>query len=91
MAEAHYQLLNLPSVEKELARLPAKPQRQVVTHMLALANDPRPRGMKALKGKSKGLARIDSGDYRIVYQIDDARRTVTVLKIGNRKDVYRGM
>jgi len=30
-----------------------------------------------------------SRDYRVVYEIDDAARVVTVIKIGHRSDVYR--
>ncbi|MFL6208144.1 MAG: type II toxin-antitoxin system RelE family toxin [Pyrinomonadaceae bacterium] len=29
-----------------------------------------------------------SGDYRVIYEIDDAEEKITVLHIGHRRDVY---
>jgi mRNA interferase RelE/StbE len=70
----------------ELAALPKKPQRQVAAKIDRLVNDPRPLGAERLKGSA--FWRIRSGDYRIIYEIQDEQLTVRVLKIGNRKDVY---
>jgi mRNA interferase RelE/StbE len=43
-----------------------------------------------LKGKGAGdLYRIRAGDFRIIYAIDDKLLIVLVLKVGNRRDVYR--
>lgn len=36
-----------------------------------------------------GQGRIRHGDWRAVYQIDGDALLVTVLKVGNRKEVYR--
>jgi mRNA interferase RelE/StbE len=55
----------------------------------ALAENPRPVGVKKLKGDSEDLYRIRSGDYRVVYAIDDGIRIVDIRKIGNRKDIYK--
>jgi mRNA interferase RelE/StbE len=41
-----------------------------------------------LQGRHKGTHRVRVGDWRILCQIDDAARTVVVLRIGNRGDVY---
>ncbi len=56
--------------------------------MLALAENPRPPGCKKLKDTERNW-RIHAGVYRILYDIDDSSATVTVLRIGHRKDVYR--
>ena len=48
----------------------------------------RPSGVKKLKG-SPELWRVRVGDYRIVYSIADDILVVLVVKIGNRRDVYR--
>jgi mRNA interferase RelE/StbE len=74
---------------KELAELPRKIIAQLDTRIRALADNPRPPGCKALKGKQwQGLMRVRSGNYRIVYSVADDPRVVTVVKIGDRKDVY---
>lgn len=36
-----------------------------------------------------GLYRMRGGDYRAVYQIQDERLLVLVVKVGHRREVYR--
>jgi mRNA interferase RelE/StbE len=73
---------------KELGDLPPKHFKQVVTRVLALTADPTPPDSKTLQGHA-GLRRVDSGEYRIVYDILDD--TVRIIVIGKRNDdeVYR--
>ena len=52
-----------------------------------LPENPRPSGCRKLHGSAGWRLRV--GRYRIVYEIDDARQIVTVLKVAHRKDVYR--
>jgi mRNA interferase RelE/StbE len=52
-----------------------------------LGSVPRPPGCKKLKG-GDNVWRIRVGDYRIVYVIDDAARTVDVTRIAHRREVY---
>ena len=54
----------------------------------SLADNPRPRGVEKLKG-SEQTYRLRVGNFRIVYDVLDARVTVLVLCIDDRKDVYR--
>lgn len=51
-----------------------------------LANTPRPPGCKKLVGRDGWRIRV--GDYRVIYEIDDSTRIVTVVHIGHRRDVY---
>jgi mRNA interferase RelE/StbE len=51
-----------------------------------LAQNPRPPGAIKLAGGDELRLRV--GDYRIIYVIDDAARTVTVVFAGHRRDVY---
>lgn len=44
-------------------------------------------GCRKLSGRNGW--RIRTGDYRIIYEIDDDRKDVTVLDIGHRKNIYR--
>ena len=53
-----------------------------------LAVDPRPPGCVKLQGESE-LYRVRVGDHRIVYQIQDAALVVLVVRIGNRREIYR--
>lgn len=79
-----------PSVEATLSELPRKDQKLIGKRIDALATNPRPRGVEKLQGSDE-LYRVRSGDYRIIYQIEDAVLKVLVIKIGQRGDVYRGL
>ena len=76
------------SADKEIAALPKREQRRVVSAIEALAGDPRPEGIRKLTG-TEDAYRLRVGDYRIVYQIADNVLTVFVVRVGHRKDVYR--
>jgi len=81
-----YELLILRRAQKELADLPKADYERVRDAVAALAEDPRPSGCKKLVGREGW--RIRSGDYRAIYETDDAQKKVTVLHIGHRRDVY---
>lgn len=81
-----------PAARKELAALPRKVQRQVDRKIMTLAEHPRPRGCKQLEGKkNRGIWRVRSGDYRIIYKIKQKRLVVLIIMIRHRKDVYRNL
>ena len=83
-----YKLIILPRAEKELKKLPEKEFRKVDEAILKLANEPRPSGCKKLQG-IKDTYRVRSGNYRILYRIEDDELIIEVIRIADRKDVYR--
>jgi len=86
---ASYKLLIKKSAAKELESVPGKKDRQrIVDRIQTLAENPRTSGVEKLSGSAEKY-RVRQGDYRIVYEIDDKVATVTIVKIGHRKDVYR--
>lgn len=84
---ASYNVLITRSASKELEAVPLKDRQRIVTRIRQLAHDPRPAGCEKLSGEDK--YRLRQGDYRILYEIIDENLIVTVVRIGNRKDVYR--
>lgn len=84
---AVYSVLITHSAEREIDRVPVEIRRLIVRRILALADDPRPHGSQKLSGEDK--YRIRQGDYRVVYTIEDAIVTVTVVRVAHRSDVYR--
>ena len=84
---ASYRLLIKASAAKELEATPKKDRARLAARMKGLSTTPRPSGSEKLSGEEK--YRIRQGDYRILYLIDDASSTVTVVKIGHRREVYR--
>jgi mRNA interferase RelE/StbE len=77
-----------PAAQRQFARLPTNAKRAVAASLEALAVEPRPRNHIKLSGSSDSY-RIRVGDYRVVYQIDDASRKVLVTVVGHRREVYR--
>ncbi|TXD32083.1 type II toxin-antitoxin system RelE/ParE family toxin [Lujinxingia vulgaris] len=72
---------------RSLRKLDPHIQRRLVPAIEALADDPRPHGVKKLKGH-EDLWRIRVGDYRIIYEIEDAKLIIYVLHVANRKNAY---
>lgn len=63
-------------------------QKRLKTKIDSLAKNPRPSGVKKLEGE-EDLYRVRVGDYRIIYQIQDDKLIILVVKIGDRKEVYK--
>lgn len=82
-----YRLLIKASAVKELEEVPRRDRPRVAARISALADDPRQRGCEKLSGAER--YRVRQGNYRIVYDVDDAAMEVTIYKIGHRRDVYR--
>ena len=84
-----YRLEIKRSVVKEIKRLPSRIQQQVQAAIHGLVIDPRPDGCKKLKGANQYAIRIS--EYRVIYEIDDDRLIVLVLRARHRRDVYRNL
>ena len=76
-------------VRQSLDKLSEKDRRVVITALESLEQEFRPRGAEKIRGTE--LWRIRKGDYRAIYYIDDREQTITVVRIGHRRDVYRGI
>ncbi|MGH2454415.1 MAG: type II toxin-antitoxin system RelE family toxin [bacterium] len=84
---ASYRLFIKPSAVKELESIPRENRQRVAGRIHRLSADPRPTGAEKLSALER--YRIRQGDYRVVYAIDDRGKTVTVFKVGHRREVYR--
>jgi len=86
---ASYRVLIKPSAAKEIEAIDQKRDRQrIVATILALADEPRPVGCEKLAGE-RDRYRVRVGRYRIVYSIADDELLVLVVRVADRKDVYR--
>jgi mRNA interferase RelE/StbE len=86
---ARYELRFKPSVAKDLRGIPKTDVRRILTRIEALRNDPRAAGCEKLAGGDE-LYRVRQGSYRIVYAIHDEHVVVEVIRVGHRREVYRG-
>ena len=82
-----YRLEIKRSAAKEISDLRKTDCQRVIAKIQVLSNNPRPNGCEKLSGAEK--YRIRQGDYRILYEIDDTTKLVTIVKVGNRREVYR--
>jgi mRNA interferase RelE/StbE len=82
-----YALSILRRAQKELAHLPPDDYGRVRDAIRSLAEEPRPRGSQKLAGREGWRIRV--GPYRVIYEVDDRQRSVTILHVGHRRDVYR--
>jgi mRNA interferase RelE/StbE len=83
-----FQIVILPSAERELSRLDPPERRRLDERILSLSTNPRPPGVKALR-ETDGAMRVRVGEWRIIYRIEDARLLVLIVRVGHRRDVYR--
>ncbi len=84
---APYRVVVRKSVSKDLKGIPKKDVRRVLATIESLAENPRPPGTKKLSGQER--YRLRQGNYRILYSIEDDRLLVCVVRVGDRRDVYR--
>ena len=76
------------SAAKSIAKIEKKTRLRVIGAIELLAVDPRPPGVKLLRGGEHGRWRARVGDYRIIYTIADDRLIVLVLRVAHRREVY---
>jgi mRNA interferase RelE/StbE len=86
-----YTLEFAPAAIRELERLDPSVRRRVFSDIEKLKENPRPHGVEKLETREK-LYRVYVGpgkNYRAIYQIRDEALLVLLVKVGDRKDVYR--
>lgn len=85
-----YALLIKASAAKELEAIDGAPtRRRIVDVIQTLAVGPRPSACKKLAGRDAAY-RLRVGDYRIVFAVSDREIVVEIIKIGHRRELYRG-
>ncbi|RMF18832.1 MAG: type II toxin-antitoxin system RelE/ParE family toxin [Candidatus Dadabacteria bacterium] len=83
-----YQIRFEKRAQKALVKLPKAVQQRIGKAIDGLAETPRPKGVKKMSGYQDRW-RIRVGDYRVVYEIEDDKLLVLVLRVGNRGEVYK--
>lgn len=79
------------AAERELAKLDKQTAKRILKFLndrIAPLADPRSIG-EALHGSLGAFWKYRVGDYRIVASIEDRRLRILIIRIGNRRDVYR--
>jgi mRNA interferase RelE/StbE len=76
------------AAERGLRRISADIFGRIITQIRALSENPRPQGCRKIIG-SKSDWRIRITDYRVIYEIDDKKNIVRVMRVRHRREVYR--
>ncbi|MDH2903281.1 MAG: type II toxin-antitoxin system RelE/ParE family toxin [Actinomycetota bacterium] len=82
-----YQIVLAPSSARQLRKFDPDIRRRIQAVLELLAENPRPPAATQLVGGA-GEWRVRTGDYRVVYEIDDGRLLILVLRMGHRREVY---
>jgi mRNA-degrading endonuclease RelE of RelBE toxin-antitoxin system len=89
VTETPWDLIVAGPARRAIDRLPDKIAVAVLDYLVGpLLENPRRVG-KPLRGNLIGLHSATVGAYRIVFEIDPDRRTVRVISIDHRADIYR--
>lgn len=84
---ANYKLVFKQSVSKDLRPIPNKDVAHIAQRMEKLQEDPRPVGSEKLSAQER--YRIQQDVYRIIYEVADDFLVVTIVKVGDRKHIYK--
>lgn len=85
---ASYEVVWKSSARKETRKLPANTLKRILRAVGELASDPRPPGVRKLRGAERTY-RIRVGDHRVIYSVYDARLVVEVIRVAHRREAYR--
>ena len=85
---ARYRIVFTPTAERAFLALSKDVQRRIDRRLLALQDNPRPSGIKALKGDA-GIVRLRVGDYRVLHKVHDDQVVVVIVAVGHRREIYR--
>ena len=88
IASTSYSIRIKPSALSKLKKLPSQIKRRISAKIDSLASDARPAGGEKLEG-TDDLYRVRVGNYRIIYQIQDENLLIMIVKVGDRKEIYR--
>lgn len=83
-----YVVVLQPAAQRQYARLTPAMKASMLRTLRSLEEDPRRRGIRPVLAMP-GSMRARAGDYRVVFEIDDARRLVLVTRIARRDKVYK--
>ncbi|MBA3966988.1 MAG: type II toxin-antitoxin system RelE/ParE family toxin [Nitrospirales bacterium] len=75
------------SAQRSLSKIPQSDQDRIIDAINKLQSNPRPFGVQKLSGREAWRIRV--GDYRIIYEINDEARSILVVTLGHRREVYR--
>ncbi len=75
------------SAQKELKKLPAQTRLRISKSIYKLSDNPRTGKVRPMVGIKSWRLRV--GDFRVVYDIQDKKLIILIIKVGHRREIYR--
>lgn len=73
--------------QKELDKIPETIARNIAQNIIKLSHNPHPPNSKKLQSEEN--YRLRMGSFRIIYTIDKMKKEITILRVADRKTIYR--
>jgi mRNA interferase RelE/StbE len=86
-----FSVLYTSSALKDLRTIEKKNAQKIILTIQKCTNDKPLEKSKKLSGSFEGLYRYRIGDYRVIFQIDNSDKTIIILKIKHRKNIYKNL
>jgi mRNA interferase RelE/StbE len=83
----NYKIELKPAAKKQLKKINSKNQEKILDKIYLLSENPYPQNSKSLKARDDRSMRV--GNYRVIYDVYENKLVILVLKVGDRKDVYK--
>jgi mRNA interferase RelE/StbE len=83
-----YQIIFKPAAQRDLKKLSPKIQKRILSEIIGLSENPRFQGVEKLAGY-EDLFRLRVGDFRVIFEVHEAEVLVLIVRIGDRKEIYR--
>jgi mRNA interferase RelE/StbE len=83
-----YEIVFKPAAQRDLKKLPQKTQKRLLKGIMVLAENPCSQGVEKLVGY-EDLFRFRVGDFRVIFEVHEAELVVVIVRIGDRKEIYR--
>jgi mRNA interferase RelE/StbE len=83
-----YEIVFKPAAQRDLKKLLPKMQKRLLKGIMALAENPRIQAVEKLAGY-EDLFRLRVGNFRVIFEVHEAEVVVLIVRIGDRKEIYR--
>ena len=84
---AEYSVEISKSAAKEIRDLPKPYLVKILKIIKSLATNPHPAG--SIKLTSVEAYRVRVGPYRVVYQVENEKLVILIVRVGHRKEIYK--
>lgn len=85
----NYRIVISSKAQKDFNRLDNSVKKRITSAILKLETVRFPAQFKSLIGKDIASFRLRVGDFRVLYDVYDSEKTVLILRIGHRREIYK--